>query len=108
MKGSPGAAVKRLGVVGLGHMGHAFAANLIQDGYEVTVYDRDRQRAMALRGAVDSAQLADLAKCDVVVTSLPDDDALAAMALEPQGLAGILAPDTVHASLGRARRRQGA
>ena len=28
-----GWAVKRVGVVGLGHMGHAFAVNLLQDGY---------------------------------------------------------------------------
>ena len=46
-----GATVKRVGVVGLGHMGHAFAVNLVQDGYEVLAYDRDVKRAMALSGA---------------------------------------------------------
>ena len=28
-----GFAVRRVGVVGLGHMGHAFAFNLIEDGF---------------------------------------------------------------------------
>ena len=27
--------IKQVGVVGLGHMGHAFAANLVKDGYQV-------------------------------------------------------------------------
>ena len=30
---------ERVGAVGLGHMGHAFAANLVEDGYRVLVYD---------------------------------------------------------------------
>jgi len=90
--------VRRVGVVGLGHMGHAFAVNLIEDGYRVSVYDRDPKRMAALTGASAAAQLADLAACDVVVTSLPDDDALAAVALGPKGLAGILSPNAVHIS----------
>jgi len=39
--------IKRVGVVGLGHMGHAFALNLIEDGYQVFVYDREPSREMA-------------------------------------------------------------
>jgi 3-hydroxyisobutyrate dehydrogenase-like beta-hydroxyacid dehydrogenase len=95
---SAGFAVRRVGVVGLGHMGHAFAANLIEDGYEVSVYDRNPKREATLTGATAAAQLADIAACDAVLTSLPDDDALAAVALGPEGLAGILAPHAVHVS----------
>jgi 3-hydroxyisobutyrate dehydrogenase-like beta-hydroxyacid dehydrogenase len=91
-------AIRRVGVVGLGHMGHAFTVNLVEDGHQVFVYDRDPKRAAALAGARAAARLADLAICDVVVTSLPDDDALAAVALGPEGLAGILAPGAVHIS----------
>ncbi|MFL5280439.1 MAG: NAD(P)-binding domain-containing protein, partial [Rhodopila sp.] len=40
----------RIGVVGLGHMGDAFAENLLADGYSVTVFDRDTARAQALAG----------------------------------------------------------
>jgi 3-hydroxyisobutyrate dehydrogenase-like beta-hydroxyacid dehydrogenase len=90
--------IRHVGVVGLGHMGHAFAVNLVEDGHQVFAYDRDPKRAAALSGASAAARLADLAACDVVVTSLPDDDALAAVALGPEGLAGVLAPNAVHIS----------
>ncbi len=90
--------VKRVGVVGLGHMGHAFAVNLVEDGYQVLAYDRDPERAAALTGARPAAGFHDLAACDVVLTSLPDDDALAAVALGGAGLAGVLAPGAVHIS----------
>lgn len=96
--GSADFAMRRVGVVGLGHMGHAFAVNLIKDGYQVSVYDRDPTRAAALSDATAAARLADLAVCDVVMTSLPDDDALAAVALGPEGLAALLSPNTVHIS----------
>jgi 3-hydroxyisobutyrate dehydrogenase-like beta-hydroxyacid dehydrogenase len=81
-------------------MGHALAVNLVEDGYQVLVFDRDRERAVALQstGAVAAAGLGDLAACDVVVTSLPNDDALAAVALGPEGLIAVLAPDAVHVS----------
>jgi len=95
---STGFAVRRVGVVGLGHMGHAFAFNLIEDGHQVFVYDRDPKRAAALTGALAAKRLADLAACDVVVTSLPEDDALVAVTFGPEGLAGVLAPGAVHIS----------
>jgi len=90
--------IRRVGVIGLGHMGHAFAVNLIEDGHQVFVYDRDPKRAAALTGARAAGKLADLAACDVVLTSLPDDDALAAVALGPEGLVSVLAPGAVHIS----------
>jgi 3-hydroxyisobutyrate dehydrogenase-like beta-hydroxyacid dehydrogenase len=90
--------VKRVGVIGLGHMGHAFAANLVEDGYQVMAYDRDPKRVAALTGARPAPRFADLAACDVVLTSLPDDDALAAVALGNEGLARVLAPGAVHIS----------
>jgi 3-hydroxyisobutyrate dehydrogenase-like beta-hydroxyacid dehydrogenase len=86
--------INSVGVVGLGHMGHALATNLVEDGYQVLVYDRDPERVAALQtaGARGATGLSDLGTCDVVLTSLPDDDALAAVALSPDGgLAGILA-----------------
>ena len=93
-----GCIVSCIGVIGLGHMGHAFAVNLVEDGHQVLVYDRDPQRTATVTGARAAAQLADLAACDVVLTSLPDDEALAAVTLGPEGLAGILAPGSVHIS----------
>jgi 3-hydroxyisobutyrate dehydrogenase-like beta-hydroxyacid dehydrogenase len=91
--------VERVGVVGLGRMGHAFAANFVNDGYQVFVYDRDATRVAAVAGAHAAARLADLAGCQVVVTSLPGDEALAAVALRPEGLADALGPGAVHISM---------
>lgn len=88
-----------IGVIGLGHMGHAFATNLVEDGYEVLAYDRDPERAATLTGARAVAQVADLAGCDMVLTSLPDDATLAAVALGTAGLSGVLAPGAVHISM---------
>jgi 3-hydroxyisobutyrate dehydrogenase-like beta-hydroxyacid dehydrogenase len=93
-----GFVARRVGVVGLGHMGHAFAVNLVEDGHQVLVYDRDPKRAAEVTGARAAAHLADFALCDVVLTSLPDDEALAAVALGPEGLASILPPNAVHIS----------
>ena len=40
-KSNAAAASQRVGVIGLGHMGRAFAHNLIADAHQVVVYDRD-------------------------------------------------------------------
>jgi 3-hydroxyisobutyrate dehydrogenase-like beta-hydroxyacid dehydrogenase len=79
-------------------MGHVFAVNFVEDGYQVVAYDRDPKRAAALTGARPAMGLADLADCDVELTSLPDDDALAAVAFWGEGLARVLAPGAVHIS----------
>jgi 3-hydroxyisobutyrate dehydrogenase-like beta-hydroxyacid dehydrogenase len=92
--------IRRVGMVGLGQMGHAFAVNLVEDGYQVSAYDRDPKRTAAVAGARPAMRLADLAACEVVLTSLPDDDALAAVALGSEGLSGVLGPGAVHISMG--------
>ena len=58
--GSAPFVAERVGAVGLGHMGHAFAVNLVEDGYRVLVYDRDPAQTAALTGAGIAGQLADL------------------------------------------------
>jgi glutamyl-tRNA reductase len=50
-KVSEQSAMRRAGVVGLGHMGEAFAKNLIADGYQVTVFDRSQARMQLLKNA---------------------------------------------------------
>lgn len=40
-----------VGVVGLGHMGAAFALNLVADGRRVLAYDRDPAHMEAVRAA---------------------------------------------------------
>jgi 3-hydroxyisobutyrate dehydrogenase-like beta-hydroxyacid dehydrogenase len=98
----PEAAVRCVGVVGLGRMGAAFAANLLSAGYRTVVYDRDQRRARRLQveGASAAERLADLATCDVVITMLPDDAALETVALAPGGLTDILPRGAVHICVG--------
>jgi 3-hydroxyisobutyrate dehydrogenase-like beta-hydroxyacid dehydrogenase len=90
-----------VGVVGLGRMGEAFALNLVADGHRVLVFDRDPARVAAVgqAGAEAAAGLAGLAACDVVVTSLPDDDALTAVTLHVGGLVKIMRAGAVHVSM---------
>ncbi len=92
---------ERVGVVGLGHMGQAFAANLVADGYHVFAYDRDLERVGLLQraGAHVAARLADLVSCDVVISSLPDDDALTEVVLGTGGLTSVMAAGAVHISM---------
>jgi len=70
----------RVGVVGLGIMGGAFAQNLVKSGWHVLGYDIDpaRRRALARAGveiATDVAALA--AAVPTIITSLPKPAALA-------------------------------
>lgn len=72
-----------IGWIGLGKMGLPIATRLAAAGYEVAGFDRDQQRiAAAVEGGVKpAATLADAAGRDIVLTSLPDDKVLAAVAL---------------------------
>jgi len=45
----PHAAIRRMGVVGLGRMGEAFAENLLSAGYRIVAYDPDKRRTQPLQ-----------------------------------------------------------
>jgi 3-hydroxyisobutyrate dehydrogenase-like beta-hydroxyacid dehydrogenase len=92
---------RRVGIVGLGHMGTAFAANFVADGHNVLAWDRDPQHVAAHlpTGAEGATRLTELAACDVIVSSVTDDDALKSVVLAAGGLADILAPGAVHISM---------
>jgi 3-hydroxyisobutyrate dehydrogenase-like beta-hydroxyacid dehydrogenase len=68
----------KIGFIGLGRMGTPMAINLASDGREVVAYIRrpDRMRELAERGLKPTTDSTDLFDCDVVVTMLPDDDAV--------------------------------
>jgi len=93
--------LRRIGIIGLGHMRNAFAANLLADGYQVTVFDRDPKHAETLiaEGAAGASGLGDLANCKAVLTSLPDDNALEEVTLSPTGLVHVLRKGAVHISM---------
>lgn len=72
-----------VGAIGLGNMGAAFAERILAAGFSLVVYSRTpaKARPLADRGAVVADSLEDLTRrVDVVVTSLPDDRALAEVA----------------------------
>jgi L-threonate 2-dehydrogenase len=74
---------KRVGVVGLGIMGGAFAHNLVKAGWRVVGFDIDpaRNRAMARAGVHIASDVAALAReVPTIITSLPKPAALDATA----------------------------
>ena len=93
--------IQRIGVIGLGYMGSDFASNLMADGFQIKVYDRNEKHAALLvaRGADAATSLADLAGCEAVLTSLPDDDALADVTLRDEGLVHVLGRGAIHVSM---------
>jgi 3-hydroxyisobutyrate dehydrogenase len=86
MTGSPKATI---GFVGLGHMGGTMAARLLSAGYDVggEALHRETARALEEQGLHWHGTACELAEAvEIVLTSLPDDDAVEAAAGGPDGL----------------------
>jgi 3-hydroxyisobutyrate dehydrogenase-like beta-hydroxyacid dehydrogenase len=69
----------KLGFVGIGYMGRPIAQRLLEAGFLLTVYDRDRSKAEALirHGGTVVGSVAELSSsCDVVLSCLPSDEAV--------------------------------
>src|SRR5262245_66676851 len=72
-----------VGVIGLGIMGSAMAANLVQSGFRVIGHDilPKARRALARTGGVAARSNADVARrAPIVITSLPSVAAMASVA----------------------------
>jgi 3-hydroxyisobutyrate dehydrogenase-like beta-hydroxyacid dehydrogenase len=86
MSTAPASASKpRVGIVGIGRMGGAMAARLAGQGHDVTGWTRsglspDKARAMGIAAATDIAAVA--AASDIILLSLSDDAAVAAVVKE--------------------------
>jgi 3-hydroxyisobutyrate dehydrogenase len=79
----------RVGVAGLGRMGSAIAARLMEVGHQVTVWNRsaDKVKPLAQAGAKVAASPAELVgQVETVVTILTDRTAIAAVYEGPAGL----------------------
>jgi 3-hydroxyisobutyrate dehydrogenase len=79
----------KIGVAGLGAMGAAIAARLIEVGHQVNVWNRsaDKAKPLADAGAAVAATPAALAAgCEAVITMLTDGAALDAVYTGPNGL----------------------
>jgi len=82
-------------LIGLGNMGTAVAERLLDGGYDLLVYNRTAAKAdpLAARGAAVADTAEELAeRVDVVLTSLPNDEALESVAEE---VVGAMRPDGV-------------
>ena len=81
--------MKTLGFVGIGGMGVGMASNLIKAGYSLVVNDLNREQAKSLesQGAVFAQSPKAVAEsCDLVLSMLPHNDAVKAVALGEIGL----------------------
>jgi 3-hydroxyisobutyrate dehydrogenase len=88
-----------VGVVGLGNMGWRMAHNLAQGGFHLVVHDLDAGRAQRFateHGATAAGPPQDFAKVGVLLTMLPDGDAVRQAVIEWEGgIAAALAPGSV-------------
>src|SRR6266850_222276 len=88
----------KLGFIGIGSMGRPIARRLLQAGYKVSVYNRDRSKAEALvgYGAVVANSIAELASnTDVILSCLANDDAVRNVYAGPEGVFANVRPGTV-------------
>jgi 3-hydroxyisobutyrate dehydrogenase-like beta-hydroxyacid dehydrogenase len=95
-----------IGFIGLGHMGTTMAANLAAAGRPVIAYVRrpdqiGQLEAINLRPTTD---IGDLLDCEVVISMLPDDDAVLEVFFGRRhegldGLAAGLMPGAIHLSM---------
>jgi 3-hydroxyisobutyrate dehydrogenase-like beta-hydroxyacid dehydrogenase len=95
-----------IGFIGLGHMGTAMAANLAAAGRRVIAFVRRPEQmgklvALGLKPTTDITRLFD---CEVVISMLPDDDAVRDVVfgradLGIDGLALGLMPGAIHLSM---------
>lgn len=76
----------RVGVAGLGKMGSAIASRLVECGLDVTGWNRESAHVVELGLAAAESPAALAGACDIVVTSLFDDDAVNAVYRGGNGL----------------------
>lgn len=89
--------MKKIGFIGLGTMGAPMAANLLQQGYPVTVYNRTASKAAALvdQGASLAATPREAAaSADVIITMVSNDASIAAVYEGPDGVLSGMRPGT--------------
>ena len=69
----------KLGFVGIGYMGRPIARRLLESGFKLTAYDRDRSKAEELiqYGGTVAQSVSELSSsCSVVLSCLPSDEAV--------------------------------
>ena len=92
---------QKIGFVGLGNMGLPMAANLLEAGYELIVYNRTAAKAEPLvaMGSRRADRAGDVAQHGGIVVSMLADDAAVEALVTGEMLAERLAPDGIHVSM---------
>lgn len=88
----------KVGFIGVGNMGSRMAANLLEDGTDLTVYDINPESSAELgeKGADVAASPAELARrCELVFCSLPTVPASHAVLLGEHGVIAAASPGTI-------------
>jgi len=88
----------KAGFIGLGNMGSRIAQRLLDRGYRVSVYDRNRAQteAVAAHGGVAAKNILELARTsDVVLSCLTNDEAVRSVYSGPDGVFAGARPGTV-------------
>src|ERR1700730_10230062 len=79
----------RLGFVGIGYMGRPIARRLLESGFKLTAFDRNRAKAEELipyGGNVAQSVSGLSSNCDVVLSCLPSDEAVLDIYRGPDGV----------------------
>jgi len=93
---------QKIGFIGLGSLGTPIAANIIESGHTLHVYNRTKSKTITLaeKGAIVSNSIADLAKsCDIIFSIVSDDAALKNICEGKDGLVHHLQPGSIHISM---------
>ena len=84
--------------IGLGKMGLPMSALVAKAGYAVTAFDRSETQLVAARGqgiSIAGSATEAVSGRPLAITSLPDDAALRAVMLGPQGIVQAMAPKSI-------------
>lgn len=90
----------KIGFIGLGRMGQAMAARLLQAGHEVVVFNRTPAKAQPLRdkGATVAGSVAEACEADAVMTMVSDDAAVESLVFGDDGVLRHLPKTSIHIS----------
>jgi putative dehydrogenase len=87
----------RVGVIGLGKMGLPIATNLMDRGFAVIGYRRSGSPELAAAGGIVAASPAEVAEAaDVLLSIVPDAEAVEEVITGPDGTLKLLRPGTIH------------
>jgi 3-hydroxyisobutyrate dehydrogenase-like beta-hydroxyacid dehydrogenase len=93
--------MQTIGFVGVGKIGLPICANLLKSGYAVVGYRRSALTEFEKLGGIAARSAKDVGEqADIVLTCLPDDDALEEVVRGPSGLLNAARPGQVVVELG--------